>query len=398
MTTMFSSFGRDFLGNIGLLGSGGSGKTRALYEIERELSDQVLFPYDEEKEMLGTTTVVDHTIKLGSWKFRIWDNPGQDSFGVVRAAVSKTLNYKGLILFLDGSCSIYDFVAFGHALAIRKFMTEDVIPCVVIQNKTDLEGLLRNLSKKIAKTVSDEASRLYGGLYVPYKNRLAKKRAFFNLEVTTQEEADYTTFSMLEQALVNSFDLFAYEQFGSELEATQSGLTMLNRRLIIRAMLISFCNDIVAHQLGNLIPALHRISDKAVVASNYYRPTARETGSTKHIWGKSPEPLFPIRLYTDEGPFSFFDANYVENLLLDILGPEEKFTKHVNVLQGFLEAHNMELVASVRANATTSKGVIKMLSGIGALIERIREPWDSIGSEADKEEDGDQEFFDIKGF
>jgi signal recognition particle receptor subunit beta len=398
MGLRFSDVKDDFVGNIGLVGSGGSGKTRALHEVEKTLHSQPLFPYDEEAEMLGTTTVIDHMIKKDGMKFRIWDNPGQDNFDIVRVGISQAMGYKGLILFLDGSCNVYDFVAFSHACAIRPYIESEILPVIIIQNKIDLQELVRRDSKRIAAILTEETSKLQGGQHIPHIERLTRQMSFFALEVIEQPEAMYTSFSMMEQALANAFDIYALEKFASEEEASKSGFTEMNRRLITRAMLVGLCNDIVSRQIGDFIPMLKRISDETVVASNYHRPTARETGTSERIWGGAQEAMVPIRLGGSADSVPFFDAEYTEQLLQGVLGTEKKFRSYLNDLQKPLRVNNMELCGSARVSVVSTSGVSELVGCIDKLIERIQQPRYASDLEAVAQELASDGYFDLDGF
>lgn len=394
----FSDVKDNFVGNLGLVGSGGSGKTRALHELEKALHGQPLFPYDEEAEMLGTTTVIDHMIKKDEFKFRIWDNPGQDNFNIVRVGISQAMGYKGLILFLDASCQLYDFIAFSHACAIRPYIKSEIVPVTIIQNKTDLEELIRRDSGKIAGILSEATYNLQEGQHIPHIKRLARQMNYFALEILEQPEGDYISFSMMEQVLANAFDVYAIEKFGSEAEANNAGLTAMNRRLVVRGMLVALSYDIVTRKVGDYIPMLKRISEETVVASNYHRPTARETATQERIWGDVQEAMVPIRLGGAEDSVLFFDEQYTGQLLLDVLGTEEKFAKHLDAMKTPLKANDMELSSSARINVVSPGGIMEMVGCLEKLIDRIQQPahHSDLASVAQKLAADD--FFDLDGF
>lgn len=394
----FSAVRDNFVGNLGLVGSGGSGKTRALHELEKAIHGQPLFPYDEEAEMLGTTTVIDHMIKKDDIKFRIWDNPGQDNFNIVRVGISQAMGYKGLILFLDASVQLYDFIAFSHAVAIRPYMKSEVVPVTIIQNKTDLEELIRRDSGKIASILSEATSNLQEGQHIPHIKRLTRQMNYFALEVLTQPEGDYISFSMMEQVLANAFDVYAVEKFGSEAEANKSGLTTMNRRLVVRGILVALSYDIVTRKIGDYIPMLKRITEETVVASNYHRPTARETATQERIWGNVQEAMVPIRFDDGEDSVLFFDEHYTRQLLLDVLGTEKKFEKHLDAMKAPLKANDMELISSARINVVSPSGVAEMMGCLEKLIEQIQQPPRQSDLASVAQRLAADDFFDLDGF
>ncbi|MHA2367682.1 MAG: Rab family GTPase, partial [Candidatus Hodarchaeales archaeon] len=340
----------------------------------------------------------DHMIRKDAQKFRIWDNPGQDNFNIVRVGISQAMGYKGLILFLDGSCNVFDFVAFSHACALRPYIKSEIVPVVIIQNKTDLQELIRRDSRKIASILSNATFRLEDGQRIPHIERLARQMNYFPLEINEQPEGDYIAFSAMEQVLANAFDVYAVGKFGSEVEANKSGLTAMNRRLVVRGMLVALCNDIVSRQVGEYIPMLKRISEGTVMASNYHRPTARETATYERIWGEAAEAMVPIRLGDSGGSNLFFDTEYTEQLLLGVLGTEEKFTKYLNDLQRRLQENAMDLCGFARINVVSGSGVLSMLNVIENLIERIQQPRYKSDLAAVAQELATDDYFDLDGF
>ncbi|MFX1513454.1 MAG: GTPase domain-containing protein [Promethearchaeota archaeon] len=379
-----SQLGSASIGQVGVFGSQGSGKTRIIQTLCQYYGKGDKYAWDEEKEMMGTTGVLPYILPLQNGKITIMDNPGQDNLDMVRSVVAQAgAGYKGLIIVIDDSARIFAPVSLSHADAISPFVriTEDQkIPVGVISNKSDFSEMLRE--KKIVSVIAEaiEQRMLYiqqrGEFDVTYYSRIYGKWESHNIKAQSEAGYSYLRYTEFEQVLV---DILNQIMRNLPLSTEHGkGITNMNIRLLARAFTMGFYSLLLQSKLADADTLAFRgIGPSLYICLNHHRPTFWETGISWSDILSTKEPFVPLDIFTKE--------NIQAILLSKILGTQ---SMHDSFIKQCESKPRLKIVSHVRTNVFEQGG--------GRLAQILEAVADGILS--NEVESKKEEIFDLNGF
>ena len=345
----------EYIGKIGVIGTGGAGKTRALIKLSNSTTGRSHYHWDEAEEIMGTTTIQPYSLQLQQQVMMV-DNPGQNSLEHLRKTVALSgEQYQGLVIFLDAVGWNFWNIGVQQARVILDTLKKPNLPITIIVSKWDLQTRLlgkRNLIDVLTRVIVKTMGEITPGKRLPYYDRLNNK-----VEYIPFSDQKTIPFTQLEQILVNGLDRYTNRTSIPE-------LTRINNRLLIRSLLMGFCDLFRKYMFLPEFAKEHPeliIEDNIMYALNYYRPTAYETQT---IWSKmagNPKAKEPPILLE-----SFKFADIVNIFKREVICPSQE-TLEEFVRQ--LKEQGYNIVSHVASSIIDRDSTKKMLSAVETLIQ-----------------------------
>ncbi len=384
MIEMSFQVGTTSIGQVGVFGSQGSGKTRIIQTLCQYYGMGERYAWDEEKEMMGTTGVLPFVIPLKDGKITVMDNPGQDNLDLIRSVVAQAgAGYKGLIIVVDDSARIFGSVSMSHADAISPFVRiaeDQKIPLGIISNKSDFSEMLRGKENIYAIASAIEERMLFiqqqEKITIPFYNRVYGQWQNRVIKSLSEAGYKYLRYVDFEQVLVDTLD-----HAMSELSlpyAQRESLTGMNIRLLARAFSMGFYSLLLDSRIADADALAFRgISPSLYVCLNHHRPTFWETGIAWNDILDTSEPFMPLDVFTTE--------NILAILLKRILGTESMHDAFVKQCES---KTRWEIVSHARTNVFEEGG-----RKFAQILEAV-----ATGILVNEAEADEEELFDLDGF
>lgn len=345
----------NYIGKIGLLGSTGSGKTKLIKLLANLANKRIIYNYDETEEVNGTLQAQPYSLPLtNNERVLIIDNPGQNSLASVRTTVAGD-SYKGLIIVLDAIGKNFWSLSLQQCDTIIKSVNDPKLPIIIIINKYDLQIALmgwKSFVDDLALLIEKIASSIEYGKKLPYYDRTTNKVEYLPFD----SPSNSLSFTQLEQVIVNGLD----QHFNIN---PVSGFTKLNIRLLVRSLLLGYCNLFKSYSVLPEFKAKYpglSIQDDIQNSLMYFRPTAYEN---KTSWIKmanndnAKEPIIPLEY--------FKYANIATILKKDvIITSEDQITEFINK-----SGKKYAIWAHYLNNINKRESLEQILEGITKLTE-----------------------------
>lgn len=294
------------------MGSVGSGKTKFIKLLANLANKRIVYNYDESEEANGTLNAQPYSLPLtNNERLLIIDNPGQNSLASLRSTVAGD-SYKGLVVVLDAIGKNFWQDSLKQCDEIIQFM-KDKLPIIFIINKYDLQIALlgrKAFVDELALLIEKIVTSIEYGKKLPYFDRTSNKVEYLPFDSPSNSLA----FTQLEQVIVNGLD----QHFNLN---PVSGFSRLNIRLLVRSLLLGYCNQFKSYStlpdFKQKHPSLF-IPDDIQNILLYFRPTSYEN---KTPWTKmanndrAKEPSLPLEY--------FKYANIASILKRDVIITEE---------------------------------------------------------------------------
>lgn len=351
-----------FVGKVAVVGAGGAGKTRMLNTIVNILTNNK-FPWDEEANLAGTLVVTPYSVifplpNVQPVKVIFADNPGQNSLETMRLSSAKAgSGYKAIIIVLDSTAWNFRSIGILHAESLARYINGEKINIAIISSKSDLSELLTNMYNTIiAQTLEKAIENITPYMPVPYYNRTIRERDSFRLTIND----DWIPFTQLEQYFVNAL----------EHELKNAAFTPMNIRLLVRSLLLGYCNYYTEHYPDFLKhAAFNAIDDQLVNSLNYYRPTSYETQTPWRVL--AAQSILGIT-GKNEIPFhrsAFKSSNILFVLQNYVIG---QYSNHIEFIEQIKESHpNWEIIDNTYTNITNREGLENTRSSFEHLLMHL---------------------------
>ena len=338
-----------------MLGSAGSGKTKFIKLLTNLANKRIIYNYDEAEEVNGTLNAQPYSLPLtNNERLLIIDNPGQNSLASLRTTVAGD-SYKGLIIVLDAIGRNFWNLSLQQCDAIIKAVKDPNLPIIIVINKYDLQITLmgwKSFVDDLALLIEKITARIEYGKKLPYFDRTTNKVEYLPFD----SPSNSLSFTQLEQVIVNGLDQY----FNLN---PVSGFTKLNIRLLVRSLLLGYCNLFKSYSLlpefKEKYPGLS-IGDDLQNSLMYFRPTAYEN---KTPWTKmanddmAKEPVIPLEYFKFANIASILKNDVIitsEDQITEFIG---KTTKKYDIWAYYLN------------NINKRESLEKILEGITQLTE-----------------------------
>ncbi len=373
-----------FIGKFAAVGQGGSGKTRTVAEIANFLYDKKNL-WSEESNLSGTLTVTPYSFTFQSnksnsdnYKFIIADNPGQNSLEMVRLSVAKAgTDYAGIIIFADAISWNFREVGILHAESIAKYLHSNGLPVAFITTKADLilKFQQSNLLNEIVFVMANAIENIQENTLVPYYNRVRNREESFHFHLID----GWFLFTQLEQILINALDREFFDN--------STGFTIMNRRLLVRSLLLGFC-DYYRKEYPEYIknyPAFNAIDSNLINSLNYHRPSAYETETPWNVLAAQSRSGITSK---NEIPFrkDAFDESSIEYVLRNFcLGTQSRHYETEGKMRARAFENGWKFVTSAYTDSVSKAGMERTIQCIQKLVNEAEKKNDSKKEEENNE-------------
>ena len=344
----------NYIGKLGLIGSAGSGKTKFIKLLANLANKRIIYNFDENEEVSGTLNAQPYSLPLlNNERVLILDNPGQNSLASLRSTVGDS--YKGLIVVLDAIGKNFWDLGLQQCDPILEIVENPHLPIIIVINKYDLQNTLlgrKSFVDDLALLIEKTVATIEYGKKLPYFDRTTNKVEYLPFE----SPSNSLPFTQLEQVVVNGLD----QHFNLN---PMSGFTKLNIRLLVRSLLLGYCN---LYKSYSMLPEFKQSHADIVIPDDiqntlmYFRPTSYEN---KTPWSKmankdsAKEPLIPLE--------NFKYANIATILKNDvIITSDDQITEFIDK-----SMKKYDIWAYFLNNINKRESLEKILEGITHLTE-----------------------------
>lgn len=353
----------EYVGKVASIGQGGSGKTYMINSMVNYLAEKEVYSWDEEKNMAGTIGVTPYSLAFpGKKRIIVNDNPGQDSFEAIRQMIASMGEvYNGYILVCDSIGFNFRNIAIAQIKSMLDANTNQTfVPIVIIISKKDLRDTLlqTNIIKDLSKIIAESIKNIHHGLEIKFRDRAFNKNGLYTVKLKDQALIPFT---IAEQVLTNAIDDWLKKD-------PINGFTSMNVRLLVRALLLGYCEAMKKTIDLSKYPAFSSMGDPHLVNRlNYHRPTAFETGSGWEKLGGSAIQEPPILKHS-------FDPKTVELIFKNyVFASEEKIDSFLKELRKLGQIYKWKIVGKAFTNSIDLKGKEEIKQVLAKLIDHIYE-------------------------